>query len=374
MKILLIGSKYRVITFANQLVAKNIDVHVISNRKMKNGELGNVDPRIFFHEDLLDKLKKDAKNKYSLLKIPFNLFTLKRLIKKIKPDIIHAFFIQGHGWYTALTGFHPFVLTTMGSDINANQGAYGTLVKKAMLSYTIKRADLVTVQSRQGLEEVKKIDPEKDPVYFRAGYNPNLFFPDHKPKHLIDKFSLKNKFIIISPRGFHKEFYNTETIVKGFSDFNKQVKNSFLFLLGNDNNTYGEKIKKLVEKLGIKSNTKFLGYINHDELRDYFNLSDVGVSLTLKDGFPASLTELMACGKPIISGKNKSINELIDNNKNGFIITPLDTNELVHKLVKLYQDKSLRKRIENKIIEDIEQHSATKYCDLMINQYDLLKN
>ncbi len=73
MKILLIGSKYRVITFANQLVAKNIDVHVISNRKMKNGELGNVDPRIFFHEDLLDKLKKDAKNKYSLLKIPFNL-------------------------------------------------------------------------------------------------------------------------------------------------------------------------------------------------------------------------------------------------------------------------------------------------------------
>jgi len=40
MKILLIGSKNRVITFANQLVEKDIDVHIISNRSMKNGELG----------------------------------------------------------------------------------------------------------------------------------------------------------------------------------------------------------------------------------------------------------------------------------------------------------------------------------------------
>jgi len=374
MKILLIGSKNRVITFANQLVEKDIDVHIISNRSMKNGEFGNVDSRIIFHEDLLNKLKKDAKNKYPVIKFPFTLFTLKRLITKIKPDIIHAFFIQGHGWYTALSGFHHFVVTTMGSDINENQGASSTFIKKTMLNYTIKKADLVTVQSQQGRKEVKKIDPRKDPIIFRAGYNPDLFFPAPKPKYLIDKFSLKDKFIIISPRGFHKEFYNIETIVQGFADFNMQVKNSFLLLLGNYNNDYGEKIKIMVEKMGIKSHSEFLGYINHDDLRDYFNLSDVAVSLTLKDGFPASLTELMACGKPIIAGENKSINELIDNNKNGFTINPTDTNELINKLLKLYKDKSLRKRFEKNIIKDVENHSAPKYCDLMINQYDLLKN
>jgi len=374
MKIILFGSKNRVITLANQLSTKDVEIHVISNRVMSDGSSGRVNPKIIFHEELVNRLKKDEKNPYANILFPFTLIKLSKLISKIKPDIIHAFYIPWHGWLTALSGFHPFVVTTMGSDINENQGASSTLIKKAMLNYTIKKADLVTVQSKQGFKEVKKNDPVKEPIIFRAGYDQNLFYPTSKPKYLIDKFSLKDKFIIISPRGFHKEFYNIETIVKGFAIFDKKVKNSFLFLLGDYNNNYGKKIIKMVEKLGIASHTKFLGFINHNEISDYFNICDVAVSLTFKDGFPASLTELMACGKPIIAGENKSINELITNDENGFTINPMDTNELVEKLLKLYKDKSLRKRFENTMIKDVQQHSASKYCDLIISQYGLLKN
>ena len=184
MKVLIIGSKYRVITFANQLVKRDVSVHIISNRKMKNGQFGKADSRIVFHEELINKLKKDSKNKYMIISFLYTIIKLKCLIRKINPDIIHAFFIQGHGWFSALTKFHPFVLTTMGSDINSNQGASDTLVKKIMLSYTVKRADLVTVQSRQSLEEIRNLNSNIELIYFRAGYDSDLFFPTAKPEYL----------------------------------------------------------------------------------------------------------------------------------------------------------------------------------------------
>ena len=147
-----------------------------------------------------------------------------------------------------------------------------------------------------------------------------------------------------------------------------------MFLLGNFNNSYGAKIKELITKLSVANHIKFLGHINHDDLRDYFNLADVAVSLTLKDGFPASLTEIMACGKPIISGKNRSITELVTDNRNGFIINPKDSKELAQKLIILHNDYSLIKRFKNNNIEDVKNHSSSKYCDLITSQYKLLKN
>ena len=62
MKVLLIGSKNRVPTFANQLVEKGYEVYVISNRVMSDGRAGRVNPKIIFHEELVNRLKKDEKN------------------------------------------------------------------------------------------------------------------------------------------------------------------------------------------------------------------------------------------------------------------------------------------------------------------------
>src|SRR3989344_1006707 len=51
------------------------------------------------------------------LNIILNLQKVKKLLREIKPDIVHSFYAGVNGSIGALSGFHPFLLTTFGSDI-----------------------------------------------------------------------------------------------------------------------------------------------------------------------------------------------------------------------------------------------------------------
>ena len=44
-------------------------------------------------------------------------FQIKRLLQKIKPDIIHAHYVWEYGIAGALTRFQPFVISAWGSDV-----------------------------------------------------------------------------------------------------------------------------------------------------------------------------------------------------------------------------------------------------------------
>ena len=198
MKVVLFGSKTRVMTFANHLVKTGVEVHVISNRVMNDGSYGLVNPGIIFHIELINKLKQDDKNPYAKILLPFTLIKFRRLIFEIKPDIIHVFFISWHGWLTALSGFHPFVLTTMGADINNEQGAMKNYIGKILTSYTVRKANSVTVQTEQGFNNIKNIDSTKRKIIFRAGFLKHLFYKDKKPEHLLDFEDSENNVAEVS--------------------------------------------------------------------------------------------------------------------------------------------------------------------------------
>ena len=47
----------------------------------------------------------------------FVLKQIRKLLNKIKPDIIHGHSVRDHAIIAALTGFYPFVVTAWGSDV-----------------------------------------------------------------------------------------------------------------------------------------------------------------------------------------------------------------------------------------------------------------
>ena len=42
---------------------------------------------------------------------------IKRLLSQIKPDIFHSHYATSYGITGALCGFHPYIITTLGSDV-----------------------------------------------------------------------------------------------------------------------------------------------------------------------------------------------------------------------------------------------------------------
>jgi len=54
---------------------------------------------------------------------------IRRLIKKIKPDIVHAHYVTQYGFCGAFSGFHPFIVSPGESDIAEQTKSFLTLIK-----------------------------------------------------------------------------------------------------------------------------------------------------------------------------------------------------------------------------------------------------
>ena len=60
------------------------------------------------------------------------------VIEQIRPDLIHAGPVQSCGFMTALSGFHPFLLTSWGSDIlvDADRDAFWRWMTRLALDHS----------------------------------------------------------------------------------------------------------------------------------------------------------------------------------------------------------------------------------------------
>lgn len=80
-------------------------------------------------------------------------------------------------------------------------------------------------------------------------------------------------------------------------------------------------------------NIKFLGFINHDDLINYYKKSDVFVFPTLGEGFGLVLLEAMSVGLPCIVSDLAGGDDVVDNGKNGFVFQAGNDKDLSEKIL-----------------------------------------
>ena len=68
------------------------------------------------------------------------------------------------------------------------------------------------------------------------------------------------------------------------------------------------------------------------ELKNFYNISDVFVLNSIEDGFGMVIPQAMACGLPVITTKNTGGSEIIEDEKDGFII-PIRSKEVLKKKI-----------------------------------------
>ncbi len=71
---------------------------------------------------------------------------LRRTLRELKPDIVHAHYAGGYGLAAALAGYHPLVLTAWGSDVLILPQSSRSM--RWLVKFALRRADLVTSMAR----------------------------------------------------------------------------------------------------------------------------------------------------------------------------------------------------------------------------------
>jgi glycosyltransferase involved in cell wall biosynthesis len=101
-------------------------------------------------------------------------------------------------------------------------------------------------------------------------------------------------------------------------------------------------LENAADRLNIRSNVSFHGWVNQDRIHTFLKNADVFVLPSFAEGIPVSLMEAMAMEIPCISTYIAGIPELIESGQDGILVPASDAQKLADAIGTLMDDPVLR--------------------------------
>lgn len=98
--------------------------------------------------------------------------------------------------------------------------------------------------------------------------------------------------------------------------------------------------------------------LSQEELFVLIQACDFVVVPSISEGFPMVVGESMALGKPIIATNISGVVDMIDDENNGLLVSPKNSQALAQAIERLYSDTELRMKLAKNAQEKIKQFDA----------------
>ena len=132
-----------------------------------------------------------------------------------------------------------------------------------------------------------------------------------------------------------------------------------------------QEFKRKIEKSG--SFCEYIGWVTGKEKEEYLNKCGILVLPSYYEGFPVSIIEAMFHNSAVIASRVGGIPDIIDDGKDGLLISPKDSGELREAIEKLISDKDLAKKLGiNGQKKVLEKYSVEENIKRLIRIYSKL--
>ena len=291
---------------------------------------------ILSNDSLLEKIKQ-------IILLPKALL-ISDIINQNPPDLIHLFW----GHYPSLVVLN--LRKDLTSKLSIFLGAYDFRKKLEISKIASKKANFIFTHSKKRVNQIKKfLGSEIKIVYNYRGINLKEF-------KNISENKKKYTFCTVSSLEKHK---NIESVIYNFKKIKKKYNKSKLYIIGKG--SLEEHLKQVVKNLKLEASVNFLGWLSKDDLYKILSQSQFYLHFSKVDVIPNSIKEAMYSRCFILSSKTFAIEEIIDHEKNGFIINPNNAKNIV-KVIDFCLNSELSKNV-------------TKNARIKIKQnFDLEKN
>lgn len=131
-----------------------------------------------------------------------------------------------------------------------------------------------------------------------------------------------------------------------------------------------EKAEPFIEyakQLGVYDNVNILGY--RRDIDRLVSMCDVSVSSSRQEGLPINLIEAMAIGNAIVATDVRGNNDLVENNKNGYLVPLGDSRKMAECILKLYDSPQLCREFNENNRIMVEKYSVRNVIEDMTNIY-----
>ncbi len=261
---------------------------------------------------------------------PALLSDLRRVLRKLKPDLIHVGPIQTCGVLAALTGFRPLVVMSWGFDLM--QDALRGPAWRWATVYTLHRATVFTSDCEATREKAIAYGvPKERTVVFPWGVDLLQFSPS------MVNHSSSDGLTLFCNRAWEPR-YGVEVLARAFAQVARQCPQLHLLLLSSG--SQGALIHKILEQAGVVDQVTFAGQIPYSELPRYYHMADLFISPSHIDGSSVSLMEAMACGLPCLVSDIPANREWVTDGLNGWLFPDGNGNALASAIARAWNERN----------------------------------
>jgi len=276
----------------------------------------------------------------------FNGYYFAKNRKKYKIPLVS--FLHGAGPYITITKIKLVFNRQNISIVETIRTIMSYIAHYSILHLpTVLGSDLIICVSNHVSDSVRKWYPvSKKKIYtVMNGIDTSEFSPNDKDRNsLRDSLGIREgEFLLMTSGSISKE-KGHHIAVEALNKLLKENINLKLLIVGDGE--YQASLSGLIDKFGLNDNVILTGFIPNKSISEYYNAADIYLIPTLRaEGLPFALIEAMSIGLPIIASKVGGIPDVVGNGKEGLLINPGDTNDIVSKILTLLRDADLRREL-----------------------------
>lgn len=327
------ASSIHTIRWANGLQAAGLEVHVIS----QHPEVEPFAEGVTFHSFPF----RGAPGYFSM--VP----EVKKLLKRIGPDLVNAHYASGYATTARLVGYRPWLLSVWGSDVY--NFPYRSPLHKWLVRKNLRAADAVAstsycmaAQTRSLVSDLHHISITPFGVDLDA-------YAGICPSHA--NVEDQSAPLVIGTVKTMAPTYGIDTLIQAFGIARRELQQKapelaerlVLRLIGDGPQT--AELVALAEREGIRGVTSFTGRVPHAQVPDALAGLDVYVALSRRESFGVAIIEAGAACRPVVVSDAGGLPEVVRDNETGLVVPREDPEAAAKAIIRLIRDPALRNRM-----------------------------
>jgi glycosyltransferase involved in cell wall biosynthesis len=300
--------------------------------------------------------------------IPFYSFELPKVLRhkylrhlqslhnREKFDIVHSHGGVG-GFYGRLLKKHNPEIKTIhtihGIHYLNKEGFFEKNISKSIEQYLVQFTDITICLTKCDFKTAveNKIADQKKTVIINNGIDIKKFSESSSNFVLLKELGLSpDDFVVGNVSRFDIQ-KNQKLIIQASYYLSKKYPEMKFVLVGEG---------KLFKKMKVYARDSHLDDVvifagERENLADFYSIFDVFVLPSFWEGMPYVLLEAMAAKLPIVCSNLPNHLEIIKNNHSAFTINPHEMDDLYQRLIVLYENPELRKKLGDNAFKDVQK-------------------
>jgi glycosyltransferase involved in cell wall biosynthesis len=287
-------------------------------------------------------------------------FHYRRLLKKNKYDLAHAFFGFPTGWLCYRNaGKLPYIISLRGSDVPGRHARLQLDYKiLAPVFRAIWKKASALVACSGGLKERASLFMPSLPIdVIPNGVELDRFFPAETKE--------KSDFLRLLTVGRLSVTKRIEMLIDTVDILHRTACKVHLTIVGGGQ--MEQQLRNIAAEKELRDVIKITGRMDLKKMPEVYRNNDIFISTSMQEGMSNAMLEAMASGLPIVTTRCEGLTELIDGN--GLIVEQDNIEELAKAVKRLADNPKLYKQMSVAARKQAEKFNWANVAESYIEQY-----